>query len=65
MEIIINGEPRSMRAMSVRQLLEALDIDPRRVAVELNSAILPKSDYEDSTLNDGDRIEIVHFVGGG
>ncbi len=65
MEIIINGEPRSMAAMSVRQLLEALDIDPRRVAVELNSAILPKSDYEQSTLNDGDRIEIVHFVGGG
>ncbi len=65
MEIIINGETRSMGAMSVRQLLESLDIDPRRVAVELNSAILAKSDYEQSTLNDGDRIEIVHFVGGG
>lgn len=65
MEIIVNGEPRSMAAMSVRQLLESLGIDPRRVAVELNSAILPKSDYEQGTLNDGDRIEIVHFVGGG
>lgn len=65
MEIIVNGEPRSTRTLSVRQLLENLGIDPRRVAVELNSAILPKSDYENSTLNDGDRIEIVHFVGGG
>ncbi len=65
MEIIVNGEPRSIGVLSVRQLLDELEIDPRRVAVELNSAILPKSDYENSTLNDGDRIEIVHFVGGG
>jgi sulfur carrier protein len=65
MQIIINGEPRTIGTRSVRQLLEDLDIDPRRVAVELNSAILPKSDYESSPLNDGDRIEIVHFVGGG
>jgi len=65
MEIIVNGESRSIGEMSIRQLLEDLGIDPRRVAVELNSAILPKSDYEQSTLNDGDRIEIVHFVGGG
>jgi len=42
-----------------------LHIDPRRVAVELNMEILPKADYETTALSDGDRIEIVHFVGGG
>lgn len=65
MEIIVNGDPRCLEAVSIRQLLETLDIDPRRVAVELNSAIVPKGDYEQTPLNDGDRIEIVQFVGGG
>lgn len=65
MEIIVNGDPRCLEAASIRQLLETLDIDPRRVAVELNSAIVPKGDYEQTPLNDGDKIEIVQFVGGG
>jgi sulfur carrier protein len=65
MKIIINGESRTTEPMSVLQLLEDLTIDPRRVAVELNREILPKADYGATSLNDGDELEIVHFVGGG
>ena len=65
MEIIVNGDPRCLEAASIGQLLETLDIDSRRVAVELNSAIVPKVDYDHTPLNDGDKIEIVQFVGGG
>jgi sulfur carrier protein len=63
--IIVNGEQKEVGPLSVLGLLEMLEIDPRRVAVELNLEILPKADYETTTLQDGDRIEIVHFVGGG
>ncbi|HZV82704.1 MAG TPA: sulfur carrier protein ThiS [Geobacteraceae bacterium] len=65
MQITINGEQRSLTQQTVLQLLQSLDIDPRRVAVELNLEILPKAEYETASLADGDRIEIVHFVGGG
>ncbi len=63
--IQINGEKKEIGPLTVVGLLESLEIDPRRVAVELNLEILPKTDYETTTLQDGDRIEIVHFVGGG
>jgi len=65
MEIIVNGEKKQLAAMSVCAFLRTLDIDPQRVAVELNQDILPKADYEATFLNDGDCLEIVHFVGGG
>ena len=65
MEIIVNGEPTSIEAMSVAAYLDSLKIDPRRVAVELNLEILPKDGYGRTLLKEGDRLEIVHFVGGG
>ncbi|MRR58888.1 MAG: sulfur carrier protein ThiS [Deltaproteobacteria bacterium] len=65
MQILVNGERKDLEPLSVLGLLEMLEIDPRRVAVELNLEILPKPAYESTTLQDGDRIEIVHFVGGG
>jgi sulfur carrier protein len=65
MEIVVNGENRTVEPMSILQFLQSLDIDPRRVAVELNQDILPKADYETTILNAGDALEIVHFVGGG
>ncbi len=65
MNIALNGESRSVSARTVKELLESLDIDSKRVAVELNMEILPKADYVTRTIADGDRIEIVHFVGGG
>ncbi len=65
MEITVNGEKKALSPLSILGLLQMLEIDPRRVAVELNLEILPKPDYETTTLQDGDRVEIVHFVGGG
>ena len=65
MEVIVNGEPRTITPMSVQELLASLAIDPRWVAVELNMDILPKGAYAATLLNDGDRLEIVPFVGGG
>jgi thiamine biosynthesis protein ThiS len=46
-------------------LLEGLRLDPRRVAVEKNESLVPKSAFAETTLAEGDRIEIVEFVGGG
>jgi len=64
-QILVNGERKDVEPISVLGLLKMLEIDPRRVAVELNLEILQKPDYESTTLQDGDRIEIVQFVGGG
>jgi sulfur carrier protein len=65
MEITVNGKKKSVSPMSVLQFLESIGIDQRRVAVEYNLDILPKDTYEKTILKDGDRLEIVHFVGGG
>lgn len=65
MEITVNGEQKIVEGMSMLNLLESMDIDSRRVAVELNLEILPKGEYATTMLNEGDKIEIVHFVGGG
>lgn len=65
MTVTINGEEQTVESTTILDLLMHLDIDPRRVAVELNMDILPKDAYRSTNLNDGDRIEIVHFVGGG
>ena len=65
MQVTINGELRDVTPQTALQLLESLGIDPRKVAVERNAEILPKADYVTAVLADGDRIEIMHFVGGG
>ncbi|HEX5774263.1 MAG TPA: sulfur carrier protein ThiS [Geomobilimonas sp.] len=65
MEIIVNGESRTIPPLSVLDYLRSLEIDPSRVAVELNRDILPKGEYASTLLNQGDQLEIVHFVGGG
>lgn len=65
MKLMVNGETKEFSPVSVTGLLAELGIDPLRVAVELNRSILPKAEYETTSLNDGDSIEIVHFVGGG
>lgn len=62
----MNGEPYDCRdATTVAELLRRLDIQGNRVAVELNLDILPKKEYDTTALAEGDRIEVVHFVGGG
>ena len=64
--ITLNGEPFELDApLSVADLLTKLAIDPRRVAVEHNLSILKRHLFADTLVNDGDRIEIVNFVGGG
>jgi len=66
MQIVINGEERSFAApMSVEALLGQIGVDPRKVAVERNLEIVPKSAYGQIDVDDGDRLEIVHFIGGG
>ena len=64
--LILNGEPRSLEAVgTVAELVAALGLESRKVAVERNLEIVPRSAYGETRLFDGDRIEIVHFIGGG
>lgn len=66
MVLIINGEKYIFEEdVSIKEMLELLDIRSSRVAVELNRKIVGKKDYEDTFLRDGDAVEVVHFVGGG
>jgi sulfur carrier protein len=65
-KVLLNGDfMETAEGATVESLLRQLDISRERVAVELNADILPKADYEKRLLCDGDKIEIVHFVGGG
>ena len=64
--IAVNGEPQAVPSgTTVAGLLALLGLDPRRVAVERNRDVVPRSTYADALLADGDRVEIVTFVGGG
>lgn len=64
--ILLNGEPRRVAVGStVGDLLEELGRHPRTVAVEHNGEILPRPRYAAALLEDGDRVEVVHFVQGG
>lgn len=66
MQLTINGEAREMGgAATVAELLTALSLDARKIAIELNREIVPRSAYAQTALSDGDKIEIVHFIGGG
>ena len=66
MTIKLNGDPHDLPGpLSVSALLEQLEIDARRVAVELNLDVVKKSAYASSVIKDGDEVEIVNFVGGG
>jgi thiamine biosynthesis protein ThiS len=66
MTITLNGDKHELPApVSVSELLQQLEIDARRVAVELNLAVVKKAAYESSVINEGDEVEIVNFVGGG
>lgn len=66
MQLIVNGETRSLEgAPTVADLVAALGLDRRKVAVERNLEIVPRSLHDQTRLADGDRIEIVQFVGGG
>ena len=61
----INGEALAVAGMTLAAFLDTTDYDPRRIAVERNGDIVPKSAYGETVLCDGDAMEIVCFVGGG
>lgn len=64
--ITVNGEARALApGLTVAGLLAALGLDARKVAVERNEAIVPRSTYHSTALTPGDSLEIVHFIGGG
>ncbi len=66
MTITVNGEARTLSgATTVAALLASIGLDTRKVAVERNEAIVPRSAYAATPLANGDALEIVHFIGGG
>ncbi len=66
MEIIVNGEPRQVASpYSVVDLINDLELAGRRLAVEVNLDIVPRSRHGEHQLQAGDRVEIVHAIGGG
>lgn len=65
LSLTVNGEPRRAAPGSLADLVRALELDPAKVAVERNGAIVPRSTLANVALADGDVLEIVHFVGGG
>ncbi|HCR65069.1 MAG: thiamine biosynthesis protein ThiS [Oceanicaulis sp.] len=65
-DVELNGETRQIPSgLSLKGLLEHLELDPRKVAVERNLEIAPRDGYDAIRIETGDRLEIVHFVGGG
>ena len=66
MRLSINGEAREIAGVTdIAELIAALGLDTRKLAVERNLEIVPRSLHAATALVDGDRIEIVHFIGGG
>lgn len=66
MQVTINGEAHVVsEGLSLSRLLEQLQLDLEKVAVEHNLEIVPASIYHERVVNEGDQIEIVHFIGGG
>ena len=66
MRVELNGEPKELaEGTTLLSLVEQLSLAPERVAVELNRDVVRRTDWPSVKLSDGDRVEIVHFVGGG
>ncbi len=66
MKLVINGEERSFgENLTLAGLVEQLGVKPDRVAVELNRDIVRRDRWPETILREGDRLEVVHFVGGG
>lgn len=66
MLIQINGESRDVAtSITLAELIKQLALTPERLAIELNQRVVRRADWQQTTINEGDRVEIVHFVGGG
>ena len=66
MRLVINGEEREVaEGVNLSELVKILQLTPERVAVELNHQVVRRAQWVETNLAEGDRLEIVHFVGGG
>jgi thiamine biosynthesis protein ThiS len=65
MNVFVNGEQREFSSTSLAELITQLDLPVARIAIELNREVVRRSEWGSTMLKDEDRIEIVHFVGGG
>ena len=63
--VCINGENKETNSSTISELLVELSLADKKVAVEVNKEIVPRDSYKESPISTGDKIEIVHFVGGG
>ena len=66
MQILLNGEPHQLdQPLTLSALIDELGLTGKRLAVELNLEIVPRSQHAETRLAEGDRVEIVHAIGGG
>jgi thiamine biosynthesis protein ThiS len=66
LNIIVNGDEKAAAdGIAISDLIVALGLKPERLAVEVNRKIVRRTDWPSTTLSEGDKVEIVHFVGGG
>ena len=66
MRIQLNGQPQEVEEnLSLSQLIAGLDLKPEQIAIELNQKVIRRGEWQDTGLRKDDKIEIVHFVGGG
>jgi sulfur carrier protein len=66
MQIQLNGEPYTLtQTITLAELVERLGLTGKRLAIELNLEIVPRSQHAETQLSEGDRVEIVHAIGGG
>lgn len=63
--VTINGKSINAAGKTITEYLSSTDYDTKRIAVERNGAIVPKAQYDETVLQDGDSVEVVSFVGGG
>lgn len=65
MKITLNGEERRIEQTDLAEFVLQLALPQQRIAIELNGSVVPRSEWPQTRVRDGDQVEIVHFVGGG
>lgn len=65
LQLEINGEQREVPSRSLQELVEFLNLKPEQIAIELNRVVVRRREWSSTALKERDRVEIVHFVGGG
>ena len=65
MQILLNGDELHTNAKNLTELVRELKLEKRMIAIERNLEVVPKSEYDNTWLNESDRIELVHMIGGG